>query len=82
MSDELVTIQPDEIAAASKKRKRPKSAENKGKKKKGAEGVKPAKKLTWTNKQRVLVFAARGITFHARHLMNDLKVLMPHAKSG
>ena len=82
MSDDLVIAKPPEAPATSKKRKRPKSVGKKGKKKKGLEGSKPAKKMTWTNKQRALVFAARGITFHARHLMNDLKVLMPHAKSG
>ena len=82
MPDDLVVAQPSEESVSSKKRKRPKSAEKKGKKKKGLEGSNPIKKMTWTNKQRALVFAARGITFHARHLMNDLKVLMPHAKSG
>ena len=80
--EELVIAQPPEPSATSKKRKRPKSAEKKGKKKKGADGSKPAKRMTWTNKQRALVFAARGITFHARHLMNDLRVLMPHSKTG
>jgi len=79
--EELVIAQPPEPSATSKKRKRPKSAEKKGKKKKGADGSKPAKRMTWTNKQRALVFAARGITFHARHLMNDLRVLMPHSKT-
>ena len=82
MPDDLVVAQPPEDSVPSKKRKKPKSAEKKGKKKKGVEVANPVKKMTWTNKQRALVFAARGITFHARHLMNDLKVLMPHAKSG
>lgn len=40
-----------------------------------------SKKGKWTNKERVLVFCARGITHRARHLMNDLKSLMPHCKS-
>ncbi|XP_028403595.1 ribosome biogenesis protein BRX1 homolog [Dendronephthya gigantea] len=39
------------------------------------------KKSKYMNKQRVLVFCARGITFRARHLMNDLQTLMPHSKS-
>lgn len=81
MSELAVAKHPAEDPAL-KKRKRPKSAENKNKnKKKKGEGAKPATRMTWTNKQRALVFAARGITFHARHLMNDLKVLMPHSKS-
>lgn len=81
MSD-IAVIQPSDVAspAPAKKRKRPKSADNTNKKnKKGGAGT--AKKLSWTNKQRALVFAARGITFHARHLMNDLRVLMPHSKT-
>ncbi|GFU58679.1 ribosome biogenesis protein BRX1 homolog [Nephila pilipes] len=34
----------------------------------------------WMNKQRVLIFASRGISFRDRHLMNNLRTLMPHAK--
>jgi ribosome biogenesis protein BRX1 len=41
----------------------------------------PLKKLKWINKTRVLVFSSRGITFRARHLMTDLKNMMPHAKA-
>jgi len=36
------------------------------------------KKEKWINKQRVLVFAARGINHRDRHLMKDIKTLMPH----
>ncbi|XP_076686888.1 ribosome biogenesis protein BRX1 homolog [Andrena cerasifolii] len=36
------------------------------------------KKVKWINKQRVLVFATRGISYRHRHLMDDLKTLMPH----
>ncbi|XP_072760543.1 ribosome biogenesis protein BRX1 homolog [Anoplolepis gracilipes] len=36
------------------------------------------KKVKWINKQRVLVFATRGINHRHRHLMEDLKKLMPH----
>lgn len=32
----------------------------------------------WVNKQRVLVFASRGISHRDRHLMRDIKTLMPH----
>ncbi|XP_072940859.1 ribosome biogenesis protein BRX1 homolog [Epargyreus clarus] len=40
-----------------------------------------AKRIKWINRQRVLVFAARGINHRHRHLMEDLKKLMPHHKS-
>ncbi|XP_046652129.1 ribosome biogenesis protein BRX1 homolog [Daphnia pulicaria] len=39
------------------------------------------KKAKWVNKQRVLVFAARGITQRDRHLMVDLRDMMPHSKT-
>ncbi|XP_068726772.1 ribosome biogenesis protein BRX1 homolog [Montipora capricornis] len=39
------------------------------------------KKGKWTNKQRVLVFCARGISHRARHLMLDLQALLSHSKS-
>jgi len=39
------------------------------------------KRSKWTNKQRVLVFAARGINFRGRHLLSDLLNMMPHAKT-
>ncbi|TRY65199.1 hypothetical protein DNTS_009425 [Danionella cerebrum] len=35
----------------------------------------------WTNRERVLVFSSRGIDFRTRHLMNDLKNIMPHSKA-
>ncbi|KAK2549218.1 Ribosome biogenesis protein BRX1-like protein [Acropora cervicornis] len=38
------------------------------------------KKGKWTNKQRVMVFCARGITHRARHLMLDIRTLLPHSK--
>ncbi|KAJ9601757.1 hypothetical protein L9F63_000049 [Diploptera punctata] len=38
------------------------------------------KKVKWTNKQRVLIFASRGISHRDRHLMKDLRTLMPHSK--
>jgi len=41
----------------------------------------PAKQSKWTNKTRVLVLAARGISFRGRHLMDDIFQMMPHAKS-
>ena len=35
---------------------------------------------SYTNKQRVLVFCSRGITARYRHLMEDLRALIPHHK--
>jgi len=34
----------------------------------------------WRNKQRVLIFSSRGIGSHGRHLMEDLRRLLPHSK--
>lgn len=39
------------------------------------------KKTKWKNKTRVLVLCARGISFRDRHLLKDLKTLMPHHKA-
>lgn len=41
----------------------------------------PKAQTKWTNKERVLVFSSRGISYRGRHLMNDMRTLMPHAKS-
>ncbi|XP_037548477.1 ribosome biogenesis protein BRX1 homolog [Nematolebias whitei] len=35
----------------------------------------------WTNKERVLIFSSRGIDFRTRHLMQDLRTMMPHSKA-
>jgi len=35
----------------------------------------------WINKQRVLIFGCRGLGHRDRHLMQDLRTLMPHSKS-
>ncbi|KAJ8286632.1 hypothetical protein GJAV_G00041360 [Gymnothorax javanicus] len=35
----------------------------------------------WTNKERILVFSSRGINFRTRHLMQDLRTMMPHTKA-
>eukprot|EP00794_Sanderia_malayensis_P008171 gene8171-9047_t len=43
--------------------------------------VSKAKSKKWTNKQRVLVFCQRGISHRARHLMLDLRTLMPHSRA-
>lgn len=42
---------------------------------------KPTKKSNWINKERVLIFASRGISHRDRHLMLDLRKMMPHSKS-
>lgn len=34
----------------------------------------------WKNKQRTLLFSSRGITGQHRHLMEDLKKILPHHK--
>jgi len=34
----------------------------------------------WTNRQRTLVFSSRGVSYRARHLMDDMRLLMPHTK--
>lgn len=36
--------------------------------------------VPYTNKQRVLVFSTRGITARYRHLMEDLRNMLPHHK--
>ncbi|XP_065099633.1 ribosome biogenesis protein BRX1 homolog [Paramisgurnus dabryanus] len=42
---------------------------------------KPVSAGKWKNKERVLVFSSRGINFRTRHLMQDLKTMMPHSKA-
>ncbi|KAK6179100.1 hypothetical protein SNE40_011533 [Patella caerulea] len=34
----------------------------------------------WINKQRILVLSSRGIGYRSRHLMLDLRSLLPHSK--
>lgn len=34
----------------------------------------------WSNKERVLILSSRGISYRTRHLMQDLRTLMPHAR--
>ncbi|CAI2349140.1 unnamed protein product [Caenorhabditis sp. 36 PRJEB53466] len=34
----------------------------------------------WTNRERVLVMCSRGADVRTRHLMTDIKALLPHAK--
>jgi len=38
------------------------------------------KRGRWVNKQRVLVFGSRGISFRGRHVMENLRRLLPHTK--
>ncbi|CAG8463530.1 19334_t:CDS:2 [Gigaspora margarita] len=37
-------------------------------------------KETLTNKQRVLALSSRGVNYRQRHLLNDLRALLPHFK--
>lgn len=39
------------------------------------------KDTRWRNKQRTLVFASRGVTSRFRHLLEDVKKLVPHHKT-
>ncbi|XP_062984747.1 ribosome biogenesis protein BRX1 homolog [Elgaria multicarinata webbii] len=41
----------------------------------------PVSQGKWQNKERVLIFSSRGINFRTRHLMKDLRMLMPHSKA-
>ncbi|XP_073477064.1 ribosome biogenesis protein BRX1 homolog [Aquarana catesbeiana] len=41
----------------------------------------PVSEGKWKNKERVLIFSSRGINFRTRHLMQDLRKLMPHSKA-
>ncbi|XP_032811357.2 ribosome biogenesis protein BRX1 homolog [Petromyzon marinus] len=40
----------------------------------------PVSRGRWTNKERVLIFSSRGINYRTRHLMQDLRSIMPHSK--
>lgn len=46
-----------------------------------SEESKPKEKNRWINKQRCLVFSSRGISHRYRHLMTDVKAMLPHSKS-
>ena len=35
----------------------------------------------WKNKEQILILSSRGINFRTRHLMQDLRMLMPHSKA-
>ncbi|XP_077981953.1 ribosome biogenesis protein BRX1 homolog [Glandiceps talaboti] len=62
-----------------KNRRKAMKVANKNKSIKKPEGEQ-IKKKKWTNKTRVLIFASRGISYRGRHLMNDLRTIMPHSK--
>lgn len=38
-------------------------------------------KSAWINKQRVLIFSSRGISYLGRHIIKNLRTLMAHSKS-
>ncbi|MCI4386985.1 hypothetical protein PGIGA_G00069030 [Pangasianodon gigas] len=71
-------------------KKKVKFVENGEKEKNATTDQEPSKEITvpppvsqgkWKNKERVLVFSSRGINFRTRHLMQDLKTMMPHSKA-
>lgn len=39
------------------------------------------KKADWSNRNRVLIFACRGISKRDRHLMQDIITMLPHART-
>lgn len=41
----------------------------------------PQMKSNWINKQRVLIFSSRGVSYLARHVMKNLRSIMAHSKS-
>ncbi|ELW50635.1 Ribosome biogenesis protein BRX1 like protein [Tupaia chinensis] len=41
----------------------------------------PVCKSKWKNKEQILIFSSRGINFRIRHLMQYLRMLMPHSKA-
>lgn len=58
-----------------KKQKQPSTAQEQIKPKKGTLNL-----TRYVNKQRTLVFSGRGISHRDRHLIQDLRDLMPHSK--
>lgn len=42
--------------------------------------AKVGEKKKWKNKQRVLLLSSRGVSYLARHLIDNLKSLMPHTR--
>lgn len=50
-------------------------------KKRIAEQKKIANIVPYTNKQRVLIFCSRGINSRFRHLMDDMRSLLPHHRT-
>uniref|UniRef100_A0A182PB64 Ribosome biogenesis protein BRX1 homolog n=1 Tax=Anopheles epiroticus TaxID=199890 RepID=A0A182PB64_9DIPT len=80
------------LKPAKKQKGKKKAKPDKGSDESEDEGIKPLKetrisdepvprKSKWTNKQRVLVLCARGINHRDRHLMRDLRTLMPHHRA-
>lgn len=41
----------------------------------------PQGTVIYKNKQRILVFCSRGMTSRYRHLMEDIRALVPHHKT-
>jgi len=66
--DEPLTLSNDEEVEETKKSPTPTTTEV----------AQPS--IRYTNKQRVLILCGRGINARHRHLMDDLKLLIPHHK--
>jgi ribosome biogenesis protein BRX1 len=54
---------------------------NNGVKNKKEKATRSLSKNKWTNKQRVLLISSRGVSYLARHVLDNLKCLMPHTKT-
>lgn len=71
--------------AKAKKIKKTEQTENGTSSTTAAAETKPAKKALskkkWKNKQRVLLVNSRGVSYLARHIVDNLKTLMPHTKA-
>ncbi|KAM6986351.1 ribosome biogenesis protein BRX1 homolog [Aplochiton taeniatus] len=69
--------------SAEKKAKKAKFVENGNEQESKKEITVPAPVSAgkWKNKERVLIFSSRGINFRTRHLMQDLRTMMPHTKA-
>lgn len=55
-----------------------KSLKTKKKPKVASEGIGANK---WVNKQRLLLVSSRGVSYLARHIIQNLKTLMPHTRT-
>lgn len=84
----MATKSPQNGGSGNANRKRKRAAANKEKQLAKVEAKEevvenPSKKRElppFKNKQKVLILCSRGVTHRYRHLMNDMRMLMPHGK--